>query len=253
MRHQSILFVIGTLIVIGLLGCTNNETSAKSQKGEHLEKNPQKQNPIVLINLFEVPVETEESFITEWKGAADYLRQQEGFISTALRKSLNPQARFRYVNIAVWKSPEAFKNATNSKAFQPIRVKIKETKAQGTPSLYTIVPIPEEKNPAKFHAQYLAQDIVFLINPFEDIPSNVNDEFINGWHAAESYLKQQKGYVDTALHQSLSANTPFRFVNVAIWDSAKAFQAAVSDQEFQKIGNKIPYNAYPSLYTVNAQ
>jgi len=254
MRQHFMLLIMGILAVLSLqLGCAGNKTPAKNPGGKTVEDNLQKQNPVVLINLFEVPAENEQGFVDGWKSAADYLREQEGVISTALRKSLNPRARFQYVNIAVWNSPENFKAATRSEAFKPIRLKIKGTNAQGTPSLYCIVPLPEEKTPTKFHARYLTEDVVFLINPFENIPSGADEKFIAGWQAAESHLKQQKGYVATALHQSIVENTTFRFVNVAIWASAKDFQAAVSDEAFQQIGKKIPYNAYPSLYNIIAQ
>jgi heme oxygenase (mycobilin-producing) len=56
---------------------------------------------VTLINPFEVPVGREDEFVERWKQAADYLRQQEGFISTRLHQSLDPQAAFRFVNVAV--------------------------------------------------------------------------------------------------------------------------------------------------------
>ncbi|MGH1365990.1 MAG: antibiotic biosynthesis monooxygenase family protein [Calditrichia bacterium] len=253
MRQHVTLLAIGLFVVLTLqLGCTNTKTSTDNPTEKNMKNEQQKQNPVVLINLFEVPAENEDGFVEGWKAAADYLREQEGFVSTALRQSIDPTARFQYINIAVWNSPKDFKTATSSEAFQPIRLELKETKAQGTPSLFQIIPIPEKKAPAEFHAQYLAEDIVFLINPFKDIPADADDKFISGWHAAELYLKKQKGYIDTALHQSIS-ETAFRFINVAVWASAKDFQTAVSNEEFRQIGGKIPYTAYPSLYKVIAQ
>jgi heme-degrading monooxygenase HmoA len=56
---------------------------------------------VTLINPFEVPVGREDESVERWKQAADYLRQQEGFISTRLHQSLDPQAAFRFVNVAV--------------------------------------------------------------------------------------------------------------------------------------------------------
>ena len=56
---------------------------------------------VTLINPFEVPAGEEDLFVERWNQAADYLRQREGFISTRLHQSLDPQAEFRFINVAV--------------------------------------------------------------------------------------------------------------------------------------------------------
>ena len=72
---------------------------------------------VVLINPFEVAADQEAEFLARWQEAADYLRRQEGFVSTRLHVSLAPEARFRFVNVAVWRSPEHFRRAVGTEAF----------------------------------------------------------------------------------------------------------------------------------------
>jgi heme-degrading monooxygenase HmoA len=64
--------------------------------------------PAVLINVFEVPAEGDDAFVESWERARDLLREQPGYISTALHQTLMPQTDFRWVNIALWESPGAF-------------------------------------------------------------------------------------------------------------------------------------------------
>jgi heme-degrading monooxygenase HmoA len=67
---------------------------------------------VILINPFEVPDGTnDEDFLRRWERAADYMRQQPGFVSTRLHRALRPDARFRFVNVAEWESPQAFQAA----------------------------------------------------------------------------------------------------------------------------------------------
>src|SRR5215208_2871541 len=67
--------------------------------------------PVVLINLFEVPPGADKGFISGWEQARDFLQVQDGYRSTALHRSLGPDAEFRFVNVAEWASPAAFQAA----------------------------------------------------------------------------------------------------------------------------------------------
>jgi len=72
---------------------------------------------VVLINLFEVPAEADEGFIGAWERARDFLAAQDGYRSTALHRSLGPDADFRFVNVAEWASAAAFQAATTHPGF----------------------------------------------------------------------------------------------------------------------------------------
>ncbi|HYT46687.1 MAG TPA: antibiotic biosynthesis monooxygenase family protein [Methylomirabilota bacterium] len=60
---------------------------------------------VILINPFEVPAGEEERFLKAWHEADEHLRRAPGFLSTQLHESLDPQAKFRFINVAQW-SPQ---------------------------------------------------------------------------------------------------------------------------------------------------
>lgn len=93
---------------------------------------------VVLINPFQVPddPEAQEKFVSGWQDAAAALRQQDGFISTTLHVSLDPSARFRFVNVAVWASAEHFRRAIEASEFQQFGSRIPYP---NYPSLYRVV------------------------------------------------------------------------------------------------------------------
>ena len=64
------------------------------------------------------------------------MEQQRGYVSTALHRSLDPTARFRYINIAVWESPEHFSTAMNHPEFTAYRERVPFAHH---PSVYTVI------------------------------------------------------------------------------------------------------------------
>lgn len=92
-------------------------------------------------------------------------------------------------------------------------------------------------------------DYVTLINPFE-VPVDKEDQFLERWNAAADYLRQQEGFVSTRLHRSLDPGATFRFVNVALWESAEHFRQAISTPEAQELTKDMPFSSYPALYQV---
>ena len=90
----------------------------------------------VLINPFEVPPEVaDEQFLAGWQQAADYLRTQPGFVSARLHRAISPDPRFRFVNIAEWESPQAFRAAVTSDGFQ----RLAAASPPNHPALYEVV------------------------------------------------------------------------------------------------------------------
>jgi heme-degrading monooxygenase HmoA len=90
---------------------------------------------VVLINPFEVPASAGENFIAAWRKAADYMRRQPGFVSTRLHRALLPDARFGFINIAEWESPEAFTQAISTPEFASMAA----GSPPNYPSLYEVV------------------------------------------------------------------------------------------------------------------
>lgn len=90
-------------------------------------------------------------------------------------------------------------------------------------------------------------EAVVLINAFE-VPVGEDETFLEGWERARQFLSTQEGYLSTKLHRSLSPSADFRFVNVALWESAQAFRAATSQPEFRNAA--VPYPFHAALYEV---
>jgi heme oxygenase (mycobilin-producing) len=87
---------------------------------------------------------------------------------------------------------------------------------------------------------------VVLINPFE-VPGNKVDALLVGWERAAAFMREQPGFRSTALHQALSAEARFAFVNVAGWATPRHVADAVkrmpalADPEIR---------FYPGLYQI---
>lgn len=91
---------------------------------------------VILINPFEVSAGTnDDEFLRGWERAAEYMRRQPGFVSTRLHRALSPDARFGFVNLAEWESPQAFQAAVSSEEFREIA----KGAGPGSPALYEVV------------------------------------------------------------------------------------------------------------------
>ena len=91
---------------------------------------------VILINPFDVPEDVaDDDFLRGWERAADYMRRQEGFISSRLHRAVTPDARFRFVNLAEWASADAFRAAVSSGEF----AELAKRGPQGAPALYEVV------------------------------------------------------------------------------------------------------------------
>ncbi|UXZ05381.1 antibiotic biosynthesis monooxygenase family protein [Moraxella nasicaprae] len=65
----------------------------------------------VLINSFIVPAEKEAVMLEFWQKSAEFLKTQDGYIATQLHKNIDPNGHFKFVNVALWESPEKFQKA----------------------------------------------------------------------------------------------------------------------------------------------
>ena len=89
-----------------------------------------------------------------------------------------------------------------------------------------------------------------LINAFE-VPEGNDDEFVAAWQSAREFLETQPGYAGTTLHQSVSPDSEFRFVNVARWQTAQEFQTAVTSDAFRAAAAGLAqFRSHPGLYRV---
>ena len=90
---------------------------------------------VVLINPFEVPAEaSDEEFLAGWERDAEFLRGRPGFIGSRLHRSLSSDARFRFINVAEWESPQHFQAAISDPAF----ARLAKNSPPNFPALYDI-------------------------------------------------------------------------------------------------------------------
>jgi heme-degrading monooxygenase HmoA len=92
---------------------------------------------VTLINVFEVPAGKEDAVIAAWETARDFLRQEPGYVSTALHQAVTPDARFALINVAVWESAEAFRRATARMQAAGVFPEIEGLRF--TPALYRVI------------------------------------------------------------------------------------------------------------------
>ena len=64
-------------------------------------------------------------------------------------------------------------------------------------------------------------------------------------------MKQQPGFIDTKLHRNLKYSGKYQYINVAHWESAKAFKNALSNVE--TFEQQLNIQAIPDLYSVEAE
>jgi len=94
--------------------------------------------PVVFINAFTVPAGREQAFFALWREVNDYMRGQPGYISHRLHRSLSPDARFRFINVAVWQSPAHWERAHDD-GFQALVRQPAWAEFPPQPALYEVV------------------------------------------------------------------------------------------------------------------
>lgn len=68
-------------------------------------------NPVPFVNCFEVPAGREGEFLALWTEVNAYMRTKPGYVRHRLHRSLSPDARFRFVNVAEWDTTELWQAA----------------------------------------------------------------------------------------------------------------------------------------------
>ena len=66
---------------------------------------------VTLINVIEVPAESIDQFVSDWKTDKDFMISRPGFIDGTLYRSLQSDVRFRFVNVARWEREDDWKAA----------------------------------------------------------------------------------------------------------------------------------------------
>lgn len=127
--NKSKLMVLALLVTITMT-VSNAQTDRKAGGAPE-------QEGITLINPFIVPAGKLSETILMWEQARDFLQQQPGYISTALHQSVTPEAQYRLINVARWRSAEAYKTATRKMREEANLPAIEGVRP--APQLYTVI------------------------------------------------------------------------------------------------------------------
>jgi heme-degrading monooxygenase HmoA len=92
------------------------------------------------------------------------------------------------------------------------------------------------------YVQQLQEDAgpVVLINEFNVPPDDI-ERFLGVWADDAAFMKRQPGFISTQLHRGTAGSTTF--VNVAVWESARALGEAFGSPEFQARAARYPEDA----------
>jgi heme-degrading monooxygenase HmoA len=93
---------------------------------------------ITLINCFEVPAGREEEFFSAFQQVDTYRRAKKGYVSHKMRRSLAPDARYRFVNVVQWASREECE-AAHDTGFRELVMQPAWAEFRSTPGLYEVV------------------------------------------------------------------------------------------------------------------
>jgi heme-degrading monooxygenase HmoA len=187
-----------------------------------------------LISAFEVPPDADEAFIAGWEHARDVATARGGSSVTALHRALRGDAEFRFVNVGLVESPQAWRQSIGDGESPGGAIPFKAHSG-----LYEVV--HEDGTPEGAGG-------VILINPSE-VPSGDDELFLAGWDGVREMLATQRGYLGTQLHRSLAA-ARFRYVNIARWSSPLMFSRAVQRPEYQQAAAAMAFPSHPALYQV---
>ncbi len=90
---------------------------------------------------------------------------------------------------------------------------------------------------------------VVLINVFE-VSADDAEQFTAAWEKTHDYLKRYPAHLNTALHQAITSDVDFQFINIAHWRSAEEFNDAVSSPGFREASADLRWRFHPALYRI---
>lgn len=93
---------------------------------------------VTLINVFSVPKGKEEAFVKWWQDAKASITQQPRFISGKFHRSIKPDSKFNFINVAIWENEEIYWKAYE-KSITPMKAKLTQLGVEMVPALYNVV------------------------------------------------------------------------------------------------------------------
>ncbi|MEP6957256.1 MAG: antibiotic biosynthesis monooxygenase family protein [Nitrospirota bacterium] len=93
---------------------------------------------VTLINVFSVPKGKEDEFVRWWEEVKASITKQPGFISGKFHKSLQPDSRYNFINVALWENEEIYWKAYEKSA-APMKGKLQQMGVEMTPALFNVL------------------------------------------------------------------------------------------------------------------
>ena len=87
-----------------------------------------------------------------------------------------------------------------------------------------------------------------LINSFQ-VPAGREAAFHALWTETSPYFIRRPGFVSLRLHRAVNDDAPYRWVNVAVWESESDFRDAHATPEFRALVTAPGWSEFPSLPT----
>ena len=92
---------------------------------------------VTLINVFSVPKEKEAEFVKWWHDVKENITAQQGFISGRFHRSIKPESRFNFINVALWENEDVYWKAYE-KSVTPMKAKLQQLGVEMVPALYDV-------------------------------------------------------------------------------------------------------------------
>lgn len=90
---------------------------------------------------------------------------------------------------------------------------------------------------------------VVLMNRFV-VPEGRDERFLELWTETSEYFRAQPGFVSLKLHRAVSVDAEYRYVNVAVWESAAHYAAPHQTDEFRRLVSQEGWREFPSSPTL---
>jgi heme-degrading monooxygenase HmoA len=177
---------------------------------------------VTLINAFSVPPERDAAFVKSWKRVAGVLSAETGYLDARLHRTIDAQARFRFVNIAHWESREAY--AAAMEAFPSAIAEVEGV--EPNPALYA----PVAGDPPA--PQITEGDVFTQIVEFEVASERQHDLIAALAAEVERWVQHLPGFLSASFHASYDGKRVF---NYAQWRTEADFRAFVADPNGEHI------------------
>ena len=93
---------------------------------------------VTLINVFSVPKGKEDEFVKWWQDAKVSITKNPGFISGRFHRSIKPDSKFNFINVAIWENEDVYWKAYE-KSITPMKSALERLGVEMVPALYHVV------------------------------------------------------------------------------------------------------------------